>query len=310
LPFGQPSDVHELRRLSNGDYLVIFATLQTGIDLTGLVLPLPDGGTESFGTDGSIISCDILEINPAGIVVWGWSATDHFDPVADMEFKTRPPLFGPDGGPVVETFHCNSIDVDTNGNLLVSARHMDSIFYIDKATGLVLWKMGGATFNKDHATYVPVPDAFHRQHDARLLPSWKPSCSGGSGQISLFDDETDLPAPARAVVYDVNIAAVPGDGGTTGDCGAPADAGETGATVAWEFEGTTNTDSLGSFRILPDGTRLIGWGSNMTVAFTEVDLAKRVLLDFSFGDGNVTYRAIKVPLSAFSLSVLRTSAGY
>src|SRR4029077_6421080 len=108
-------------------------------------------------------------------------------------------------------YHCNSVDIDpANGNYLVSARHMDSVFYVEKTTGKVLWKMGGAKFSKDSATYVAVPDPFFRQHDGRLGPGWLPDCHGGTGQISVFDDETSvvrggsMPG-ARGVIYDVVV---------------------------------------------------------------------------------------------------------
>ncbi len=305
---GQPTDEHDLRVLPNGDFLVIWSPVQTGVDLTGLTLPAPDGGTETFGPNESIIACDIVEVTPFGVPVWFWQATDYFDPVKDIRFLETPAQTtgGLDGGPIVEPFHCNSIDVDENGNVLVSARHMDSIFYVDRKTGNVLWKMGGARYTKDGATYVPVADSFHRQHDARLQPAWKGNCYGGKGQISVFDDETSEDASARAVIYDVEIGA--GDGGAA-DCAVPADAGPTKATVAWQYVGDASSLALGSFRVQSDGRRVIGWGTNTNVAFSEVDEDKHVLLEFSFTDGNQTYRAIKVPIDAFDLNVLRTTAG-
>jgi hypothetical protein len=312
LAFGYPTDPHELRILPNGHFLVLWTPVQTGIDLTGIVLPLPDGGVQSFGPDGNIVACDILEVDTMNNVVWSWQATDHFDPAKDIDLLF-PPDIGPDGGLIVEPFHCNSIDVDTNGNLLVSARHMDSIFYIDKSTGAVLWKMGGSSYTKDNATYVPVADRFYGQHDARLQPGWKSTCAGGRGQISLFDDQTNQSAPARGAVYDVAIG--PADAGSGGDCGIPVEGGTSGdggigaATLAWQYAGDASTLGTGSFRVLPDGSRIIGWGSNPTAAFTEVDVGKHDLLDFYFTDGDTTYRAVKVPLSQFNLSVLRNTAG-
>ena len=53
------------------------------MDLTGLSLPLADGGAEPLGPDGIIEDCIIVELDPAGVVVWAWVATDHFDPVKD-----------------------------------------------------------------------------------------------------------------------------------------------------------------------------------------------------------------------------------
>ena len=40
-------------------------------------------------------------------------------------------------------FHINSIDVDSDGNLLVSARNTWAIYKIDRATGEVIWRLGG-----------------------------------------------------------------------------------------------------------------------------------------------------------------------
>jgi hypothetical protein len=216
-----------------------------------------------------------------------------------MTYLTSP-LIGPGGALVVEPFHCNSIEVDAaNGNLMISSRHMDSIFYIEKSSGKVLWKMGGATYSKDDATYVPVADPFYRQHDARFPSGWTSACSGGSGQISLFDDETLKSQPARGVVYDVHVA--------SGDC--PTDAGVSGATVAWQYQGTKSITATGSFRISADGSRVIGWGESGGLVFSEVDVSGNDLLDFYFPEGSSSYRAVKVPLTAFDLSVLRSTAG-
>jgi hypothetical protein len=62
---------------------------------------------------------------------------------------------------------------------------------------------------------------------------------------------------------------------------------------------------------LPDGSRVIGWGLGPTpdLVFTEVDLQGDDLLDFYFTDDNSSYRAIKVPLTAFDVGVLRRTAG-
>jgi Arylsulfotransferase (ASST) len=316
-PIGSPLDPHELRALSNGDYLVISSPYLGGVDLTGLGLPLPDGGVAALGPDANIVDCNVLEIDAAGNVVWSWVGTDHFDPAKDSTFPQ--PVSGasaPDGGPLVDPFHCNSIDVDpTNDNLLISSRNMDSVFYVDRATGVVLWKMGGSAYSKDDAEYVTVADPFYRQHDARLQPGWSSACPVARGQISVFDDESQRSAPARGVVYDVVVGnggdGGAGDGGgTSADCGA-TDAGTTGATVAWQYAGTANAAATGSFRISPDGSRVIGWGdcAPPCLAFSEVTLGGGDLLDFAFTGGSSSYRVVKVPTSALDLGVLRSTAG-
>ncbi len=281
---GVPLDMHDLRLLPSGDYLVLADPIITGVNLTGL---------STFGPEEDMVGCIIQELTPAGAKVWEWDVRDHFDAVED---STWPQIYPVDGKTVVDPFHCNSIDVDANGDLLVSARHMDSVFMVSKATGAVLWKMGGAKYSKDDAAYVAVVGdpltSFYRQHDARLLPD---------GTISMFDDQTETPGPARAVIYSYSLTA-----GT--------------ASVVWAYEGTRTSLAMGSFRILPDGSRVIGWGVGWGVgwgplalpanrAFTEVDVNGNDLLDFAFPDGDDSYRAIKIPASTFDISLLRSSAG-
>ena len=317
-PTGFATDNHELRVLANGNYLMLSYPLKSGVDLTGIsIASTVDGGVPlTPGPNSTIQDCAVIEVTASGSVVSTWLASDHFDPAKDSTL----PLTGfgagataMDGGTVYDVFHCNSIDVDpANGNLLVSAREMDSVFYVDRPSGKVLWKMGGATASLDNATYVSVADPFFRQHDARFQPGWSPSCNGGTGEISLFDDETQKPGPARSVVYTVVVGGADGGGATSCDGGAAIDGGAAGqATLAWQYKGKASAAATGSFRITGDGSRVIGWGFGGTpdLAFTEVDVNGNDLLDFNFPDGNSTYRAIKVPLTAFDLGVLRSTAG-
>jgi hypothetical protein len=178
---------------------------------------------------------------------------------------------------------------------------MDSVFYIERSTGNVLWKMGGASSSRDNAAYVPVADPFFRPSDARLLPGWS-TCAGG--QVSLFDGEAGKPGPARAVVYDVRVAT------ESGSC----DGGSAGATLAWQYKGAVHSLAEGSLRILADGSRTIGWGIKSEpgpgLVFTEVDVSGHDLLDFYFTSGESSSRAIKVPLTALDLSVMRATAGH
>jgi hypothetical protein len=301
-------DLHELLVLANGDYLVVSSPLQSGVDLTGMQVLKLDGGLETLTATQPIMACNLIEFAPDGTVVWTWTATDHFDVLADSIVPQLLP-YGPSANLVVDPIHCNSIDVDpTTGNLLVSARQLNSIFYIERSTGNVLWKMGGAPASKDGATYISVADPFVQQHDARFQPDWSSSCNGGSGHISLFDDQTYEQSPARAVVYDVTVGA--GDAGIATDGGCDEGGAAAGtATVAWQRPGAGPSLAMGSFRIQPDGTRIIGWGDIPGAGFTEVDVDGNDLADLTFPDGNTTYRALKVPLGAFDLGVLRSTAG-
>jgi hypothetical protein len=304
-PAGPELDNHELRLLPNGHYLMFKIPIETGFNLSDLTIP---GTGSSLGTDQAIASCEILEVDPTTSpqsVVWSWDVSDHFDPDTASTYPQpgAASWHAPDGGPAWDVFHCNSIDVDPKtGNLLVSARDMDSVFYVDYQTKKVLWKMGGTTPSKDDASFVPFADSssgpFRRQHDARLLPGWSFTDCGGHGQISMFDDETNEPGvPARAVVYYVEVGVGTG-------CPSPS------ARVAWSYAGAVNSLYMGSFRVSSDGSRTIGWGVRTTssLIFTEVDEAGHDLLDVSFLPGGSSYRAIKVPVEQLDLDRLRSSA--
>jgi hypothetical protein len=297
------NDEHELQVLANGDYLVISAPTLEGVDLTGLPpIRQSDGGSYVPGPGSTIKDCYIVEFEPTtGAVQWTWKASEHFDPAED----SIEPLLGAhltDGGFVIDTFHCNAIDIDpANENLLISARQMNSIFYVERPSGTVVWKMGGAEASIDVATYIPVADPFYQQHDARLQPGWS-TCTGG--QISLYDDESLRMGPARAVLYDVVL------GGGDGGCGG----GTPSATVAWQYAGKQTSVAGGSFRISADGSRVIGWGLQPNYVFTEVDEKGNDLLDLlSPVSGSMfpmqSYRSIKMPLTAFDLDVMRATAG-
>jgi arylsulfate sulfotransferase len=293
---GWALDPHELQPMPNGDFLMFTDQPQTGVNLTGYGSGL---ARLFFGENGTILPCDVLEVNAAGDVVWKWVGTDHFDAVKDSTYQAR--AAAPDGSTVADPFHCNSIDIDpTNGNLLVSARNMDSVFYIERPSGDVLWKLGGAEYIKDTgATYIPftnAADAFFRQHDARFQPNWSPTTCGGKGEISVFDDETATGRPARAMVIDVDVG---------------VGCGRTGAAAVWQSAGAASAQFMGSFRILPDGSRVIGWGFGglHTRVFTEVDIKGGDLLDFYFTDDSWSFRAIKVPITQLDLGLMRTYAG-
>ncbi len=270
---GSPTDTHDFRLLPNGDHLLLTYPIESNVDLTGL---------QAFGSDATIADCEVQEIDPAGNLVWSWRAIDHVDPTQE---SSEPSVLNVNGASIVDVFHFNSIDVDAKGNLLLSARHTNAIFYVDRATGKVLWKVGGSAYNKDGAAHIQIvgdpQTAFNMQHDARFL---------ANGDISLFDDHGATPGVARGVEYTIDLAA-----GT--------------AAVVFQFSGVAQSQYEGSFRRYPDGESVIGWGYVATDprVVTEINAAGEDVLDITFGGGSPSYRAVKVPLSQLDIGVLRAT---
>ncbi len=239
-------------------------------------------GLQTYGPGETIADCVIQEVDPAGNLVWSWRASDHIDPVLE---SLEPATDTIGGQTIVDVYHCNAIDVDSSGNLLLSSRHANALFYIDRSSGEIVWKLGGSEYSKDGADYIQVmgdPETtFSMQHDARFLPN---------GDISLFDDHGAGAGVARGVEYAVDFESEV-------------------ATVAWQFLGIAASQAEGSCRRYADGETVIAWGSNTmdSRVVTEVNAEGQDVLDVSFAPSTPTYRAIKVPLSQLDVSLLRST---
>ena len=72
-----------------------------------------------------------------GEVLFEWRSIDH---VALEETYVTPLQ---DGRPGIDYFHLNSIDVDHDDNLLVSARETSTVYKIDRNSGEIIWRLGG-----------------------------------------------------------------------------------------------------------------------------------------------------------------------
>jgi hypothetical protein len=271
-----PMDFHELEEMSNGDLMMLSSPLKTNVDLTTL----------GFSSNTTIIDCVLQEVTPTGRLVWQWRASDHISP----NESTHPQPTKVNGLSVYDLYHCNSIDTDAaSGSVLVSSRHTDGVYLIDKASSAIVWKMGGKSLNHDNAQILTIADdpegAFHAQHDARFQPN---------DDISLYDDQTwDTSLAARGVEYHIDT-----DAGT--------------ATLVWSFASLDGRDAkaTGSFRRLSSGNdNVIGWGFKADTLFTEVDGTGNVTLNVTFPAGEFAYRVQKVAPTAIDHGVLRATAG-
>lgn len=267
-----PTDAHELHQLANGDFLLLSNPVTSNVDLSALGLT----------SSGAIVDCVIQEIRPNGALVWQWRASDHIS-VAE---STHPNAFGA----AYDLFHCNSIDEDAESeNLLLSARHADSVYDISRLTGAIVWKLGGTTFNHDNARILTITDdpegAFHAQHDARFQPN---------GDVSVYDNQSwNASLAARGVEYHIDTAAAT-------------------ARLVWSYQSADgkNSNATGTFRRLDGGTdNVVGWGFKRNALLTEVDASGKVLLNVTFPNGDLAYRVIKVPPAYLDHNLLRQTAG-
>ena len=271
-----PMDFHELHEMPDGDLMMLSSPLKSDVDLTAL----------GFSPSATIIDCVIQDVTPKGQLAWEWRASDHISAAE----STHPLTMMVNGQSVYDIYHCNSIDTDTaSDRVLLSSRHTDAVYLIDKASSAIIWKMGGNSLSHDNAQILTITDdpetAFHAQHDARFEPD---------NDISLYDDQTwDAQLAARGVEYHIDTAA-----GT--------------ATLVWSYASPDghNATATGSFRRLDGGNdNVIGWGYKANTLFTEVDAAGKVMLNVTFPSGDFIYRVQKVPITAIDHGLLRATAG-
>ncbi|KAJ5546578.1 hypothetical protein N7494_004163 [Penicillium frequentans] len=256
-------DMHDFQITKNGTAMVIVYDVQP-TDLSAL------GGPEY----GYFSECLFQEIDIAtGDLIFEWRMSEHVPLNASYEQLQGRGLSFSDP---YDVFHMNSIDKDSAGNYLISARHTHSITSIDGKTGEVLWTLGGKLNDFADASEGQATN-FCWQHDAR----WR-----GEHTLTLFDNtaETFMDGPTESRGMTVEL-----------------DTDNLIATLRSEYyhpEGIRAT-SQGNMQVLADsGNVLVAWGH--CAAFTEFSSDGEMLCDTHFAPSNwfqlgqaVSYRIAK-----------------
>ena len=253
-------DEHELRLLDNGNYLLLANDIRQ-INMAQIV----PGGKPNAKVIGFVIQ----ELTHDGQVIFEWNTFDHFN-ITDAT----------DGidltGFVVDYVHCNAIEVDNDGNLLLSSRYLDEITKIDITTGDIIWRMGGKMCKNNQFRFINDSTAdffgFSHQHAIRRI---------SNGHITLMDNgNLKSPQFSRAVEYAL-------------------DEENKTATLVWQFRHSPDIydKSMGYVQRLDNGNTLIGWGENtQAIAVTEVNPGGRVVYELSLPEKQYSYRAFKFNL--------------
>jgi outer membrane protein assembly factor BamB len=201
-----------------------------------------------------------------GEVLFEWHSLEH---VGLDETYGKP---GEDKDyPGIDYFHINSIDVDHDNNLLLSARKTSAIYKIDRESGEIIWRLGGkkSDFQMGPGT------RFAFQHDARRQ---------SDSTITIFDNgntafEDGFPKAveeSRALVLEL-------------------DEQKMMASLVREYTHPDKqyADAAGNMQVLPDGDVFVGWGR--APAVSEFAHDGELLFDLRLQPENTTYRAFRFP---------------
>jgi hypothetical protein len=240
------TDAHEFQITSQGTAL-----------LNGLITRRANLTAVHGPVNGKVEDDVIQEVDiRTGRVLWSWYSLNHI--------PIRYTYVRPQGSRTFDYFHLNSIQQLPDGNLIISARHTWAIYEISKATGRVIWELGGK-----HSSFAMGPGTrFSWQHDARL--------TGDS--VSLFDDASDGPdqdePESSAKVLRLDVA-------------------NRTATLERRYihSPALLATSQGNVQSLPDGDVLIGWGSSPE--FSEYNRSGRQTFNGTFALGVCSYRAFR-----------------
>jgi len=163
---------HDFMVAAGGDYWILCDDTRT-MDLSSL------GGNAAAQVTGTVVQ----HVETDGSVSFEWNVFDHFQ-ITDLPAADR-------SGPSVNFTHGNGIDLDTDGNLLLSFRSLSEVTKVNVATGAVMWRLGGLA---NQFTFINnTKAAFDRQHGVRR---------GEAGQIQMLDN--GLGAPSRFVTFQID----------------------------------------------------------------------------------------------------------
>ena len=248
---GYPTDVHEFTLTPAGDALV---TVYSPIEIH---VPGTAANQLTEMLDAIVQEIDVR----TGLVVWEWHAYGHI-PLA-ASFAT------PQNSSDYDAFHVNSIEIEPDNRLLISARDTSAVYLVNRTNGRIDWTLGGK-----RSSFTLRPGArFWFQHDARML---------GPGRVSVFDDEAGPPLKApssRALILALDLK-------------------HRTARVSRQFHrpGTTSAQSEGSVQRLANGNTFVGFGS--TEFFSEFSPSGALAFDASLPTDDGSYREYSFPWSA------------
>ncbi len=242
---GLAADLHEYLVTPEGTALVAAWDVRT-LDLSKL------GHGRKQVVEGVVQELEI----PSARVLFEWRSLDHV-PVGESYAGI---------GRLFDYFHINSIDVDADGDLLVSARNTWAVYKVARRDGSISWRLGG----KRSDFHLGKGAHFAWQHDAR---------HHGSGDVLTVFDNGDSPRvepQSRALSLSLDFA-------------------RKRATLLHAYTHTPPVLAhiFGSVQTQANGNVVVGWGASPF--FTEYSSDGQVRYDATLPHGGESYRVLRYP---------------
>jgi hypothetical protein len=216
---GYSADNHEFQVLEDGHAFIIAQEYLT-VDMT---VYDPD-----YSSNATVFGTIIQEFDENKTLVFEWRSFDHVD-ILEAWHENLAASY-------IDFMHTNALEIDNDGHLLASHRHLDQITKIDRNTGEFIWRLGGMM---NEFTFIDDPEKFSYQHDIRRI---------ANGNITLFDNGNYNPGGySSAKEYELD------------------EVNKT-ATLVWSYSRANNNGgyllyfAMGSMQRLSNGNSFINWG--------------------------------------------------
>jgi hypothetical protein len=248
-PEGFALDIHELQVLEDGSYYILGRDLIT-IDMSQYIT----GGD----TAAVLVANTIHHMDSNDNELWRWESINHYnildvDDHVDLTQHT------------IDWTHCNSIEIDSDSNLILSTRNFNEITKTNRQTGEIIWRLGG---KRNQFQFMNDNRGFGRQHDVRRH---------SNGNIILFDNGHHLiPEYSSYIEYELDETIYY-------------------ATLIRRY---TRNESVfaqtrGGVQELADGHTLICWGQKIDPAVTEFNDENLIEFEMMFPVSQHQYRAYR-----------------
>jgi hypothetical protein len=247
---GLLADLHDFQLTPRGTALI------TAYDPIYCDISSAGGSSGGAVIDGVMQEVDVR----TGLVRMQWTSIDHVGLGESYERAASSSTGSP-----FDFFHINSLSLDADGSLLVSARNTWTIYDVDPHTGQIAWRLGGkaSTFTGAAGTRTAW------QHDPRELPD---------GTFSIFDNGSSpsVHSQSRGIVLSLD----------------PATHTATLVTQLTHTPGLV-AESQGNLQALGNGDWFVGWGQ--LPDFSEFSATGELLFDAHLPAHTQSYRSFRFP---------------
>jgi len=168
------TDHHDFILLENGHAFIMTVDPQ----IVGMDTVVTGGNPNA-----TVIGFVFQELDENKDVIFQWRSWDHYEITDAAEYEDLT-------ADMIDYVHGNTIEVESDTSILISARNIEEITKIHRGTGEIIWRLGG---KKNQFTMVNDPLGFSQQHDIRRL---------SNGNVSLFDNGFYHPEPIFSSVIE------------------------------------------------------------------------------------------------------------